>query len=379
MQRSLAPFIREDLSRKIILISGPRQTGKTTLARMLGDRYDYLNFDVPEHRLSLVEQSWDRRKGYVIFDELHKMRKWKVFLKGIYDGEGLSPGIVVTGSAKLNTYRKVGDSLAGRFFLFRLHPLDLHELAEQRQVQAGIEVTLDRLLNVGGFPEPFLHGTERFYHRWRRSHLDVILRQDLPALEHVQEITAIETLVQLLRKRVGSPISYSSLSRDLQCSDKTVKRWLSLLESVYVIFKVSPHHRNIARSLTKAPKYYFFDTGLVIGDQGVRLENLVAGALLKRVQFAQDCLGKDLDLFYVRDKDGREVDFLVTLDEQPQMLIEVKWSDDAPAPAIAHFAPLLGVKRAVQLVRHLSRDKTFPTGLEIRHAATWLSEIPLDT
>ncbi len=218
MERYLTKYIQEDLPTKIVLLTGPRQTGKTTLSKMLKSDYDYFNFDNLEDRLSLQEKSWDRSKDLVIFDELHKLKNWKSWLKGIYDTDGIPPPILVTGSAKLDTYRKVGDSLAGRFFQFRIHPLDLKEIYTFLEPE-NLEDELDKLLFIGGFPEPFLNGTTRFYNRWKKSHLDIILKQDLIELENIQQIIQIETLIQLLKDRVGSPVSYSSLARDLQCSD----------------------------------------------------------------------------------------------------------------------------------------------------------------
>lgn len=190
MKRYLTKYIQEDLVSKIVLLTGPRQTGKTTLSKMLKSDYDYFNFDSLEDRLSLQEKSWDRSKDLVIFDELHKLKNWKSWLKGVYDTEGIPPSILVTGSAKLDTYRKVGDSLAGRFFQFRMHPLDLKEI-KKFIMPVNLEAELDKLLEVGGFPEPFLNGTNRFYNRWKKSHLDIILKQDLIDLENVQQITQI--------------------------------------------------------------------------------------------------------------------------------------------------------------------------------------------
>jgi len=202
MKRYLTKYIQEDLAKKIVLLTGPRQTGKTTLSKMLKSDYDYFNFDNLEDRLSLQKKSWDRSKDLVIFDELHKLKNWKSWLKGIYDTEGIPPSLLVTGSAKLDTYRKVGDSLAGRFFQFRMHPLDLKEIKTFVNPE-NLETELDKLLEIGGFPEPFLNGTNRFYNRWKKSHLDIILKQDLIDLENVQQIIQIETLIQLLKNRVG--------------------------------------------------------------------------------------------------------------------------------------------------------------------------------
>jgi hypothetical protein len=378
MKRSLERYIREDLDKKIVLLTGPRQVGKTTLAKMLTPNYDYFNYDNPEHRLALLERSWDRGKNLVIFDELHKLKNWKSWLKGIYDTEKRPPALLVTGSAKLDTYRKVGDSLAGRFFQFRLHPLDLKEISEFTGPE-DLSAALDRLMELGGFPEPYVNGTARFYNRWKRSHLDIILRQDLPDLENVHQLKEIETLIQLLRRRVGSPISYSSLARDLQVSDKTVKRWLTILENMYVLFSVPPFHRNVARAILKAPKFYFYDTGQVLGDNGAKLENLIACALLKEIHYQADCFGAEFGLSFVRTKDGREIDFMVTSQDAPLHLIEVKWADSRPSENFRGLEGFFPGANKLQLVRSLEREKTYPDGLEIRAAHNWLANFSLSS
>jgi hypothetical protein len=377
MKRSIEDFIRKDLKRKIVLLTGPRQTGKTTLAKMLDKSFDYFNYDHAEHRLSLMEKSWDRAKPLVIFDELHKMKNWKSWLKGIYDTEKIPPALIVTGSAKLDAYKKVGDSLAGRFFEFRLHPLDLKEI-KRGLGPDNLEKKLDRLLTLGGFPEPYFENDESYYHRWKKSHLDIILKQDLIDLENVHQIISIETLIQLLKKKVGSPISYSSLAEDLQCSDKTIKRWLAILETLYVVFKVPPFHRNISRSILKAPKYYFYDTGQVNNERGMRLENLVACALLKEMHFREDCLGEKWNLYFLKNKDGREIDFLITKNEKPALMLEVKWSDAGRSPNFSFFEKYLAGTKKIQVVKELKREKTYPDAVEIRIAQNWLSEMHLE-
>ncbi|MGB5686072.1 MAG: ATP-binding protein [Candidatus Electrothrix sp.] len=376
MDRYLTQAVSRDLGHKIILITGPRQSGKTTLSKMLVPDSDYLNFDNPDHRLSLLERTWDRKKTAVIFDELHKLKNWKSWLKGIYDTEGIPPALVVTGSAKLDTYKKVGDSLAGRFFQFRLHPLDLKEVTSLSP-DITPESALQRLLEIGGFPEPYLRGETTYYKRWKRSHLDIIIRQDLIELENVQQITAIETLIQLLRKRVGSPVSYSSLAQDLQVSDKTVKRWLMLLENMYILFRVTPFHRNIARSLLKTPKFYFYDTGQIIGDLGIRLENATACALLKEIHFREDCFGEEMGLHYLQTKDGNEIDFLVTKETAPSLMLEVKWADSRRSKNFSLFDRCLDKIPKIQLVKELDRETTYPDGTEIRQAHSWLAQLPL--
>ena len=376
MKRYLTKYIQEDLDKKIILLTGPRQTGKTVLSKMLKNNFDYFNFDNLDDRLSLQKKSWDRSKELVIFDELHKLKNWKSWLKGIYDTEGMPPSILVTGSAKLDTYRKVGDSMAGRFFQFRMHPLDLKEI-NTFLTPENLEDELDKLLIFSGFPEPFLNGTIRFYNRWKKSHLDIILKQDLIDLENVQQIIQIETLIQLLKNRVGSPVSYSSLARDLQCSDKTIKRWLTILENMYVIFKVPPFHKNIARAIQKTPKFYFYDTGQVIGDSGIKLENTVACAMQKEIHFREDCFGETRKLYYLRNKDGKEVDFCTTTDDNPSLMVEVKWKDGNLSSNFEIFKKFFPQIKMIQVTKELKREKTFPNGAEIRIAHNWLSKLSL--
>ena len=374
MKRYLHEALVEDLGEKIILLTGPRQCGKTTLSRMLCPEYQYINYDLAEHRLLLREKSWDRRKPLVIFDELHKMDRWKAWLKGIYDVEGMPPALLVTGSAKLAAFRKVGDSLAGRHFQFRLHPVDLKEAL----AHSGLERNecFDRLMTVGGFPEPFLKGTSRFYNRWKRTHIDLILKEDLLTLSAVRDIQSIETLIELLRSRVGSPVSANSLARDLQKSPNTIQHWLKLLEDLYVIFKVSPFHKNIARALLKEPKYYFFDNGIVLGEEGVKLENLVACALLKEIHRSQDVDGEELDLHYIRNKEGYEIDFLISRNKQPEKLIEVKWQNRSLSPNFKKFLVKKSLDR-IQVVGDLPQAKSFPGGERIEPARDFLAELSL--
>ncbi len=377
MDRAIKSYILKDLPEKIILISGPRQTGKTTLAKTLYPKmnYDYFNFDALEDRQGLLQQAWDRSKKLIIFDELHKMQKWKQWLKGIYDTEGIPPQLLVTGSAKLNTFKKVGDSLAGRYFGFNLHPLDLKELQQLNNVDP--KELFQQLWHCSGFPEPFFKGSQTYYKRWRTSHLDIILRQDLIDLYTVQDLVAINNLVLLLKSRVGSSVSYSNLARDLQKDVNTIKRWLIMLEELYVIYRVTPYSNKIARSLLKEPKFYFYDHNYAETNDGAKLENLVANALIKELSFIHNTLGENTQLHYLRTKDGKEIDFLVTINQQPVLMLEVKTKEELPSNHFAHFAKFLPDVKKIQLVKSLTREKTFPNGLEIRSLIPWLANFQL--
>lgn len=381
MERYLTAALAQDMDRKILLLTGPRQCGKTTLSKALHPDYQYINYDLAEHRLLLEEKSWDRQKTLIVFDELHKMDRWKAWLKGIYDVEGIPPALLVTGSARLDAFRKTGDSLAGRHFQFRLHPLDLKEALAYSGLDR--DEIFHRLMTLGGFPEPFLRGTRRYYNRWRRSHVNLILREELLTLSAVRDIQSIETLIELLRSRTGSPVSANSLARDLRKSPNTIQHWLTLLEDLYVIFRVNPYHKNIARALLKEAKYYFYDNGMVQGDEGAKLENLVACALMKEAHRAGDVDGEEIDLRYIRNKDGREIDFLVTREQQPWQLIEVKWKDDSLSGNFRKFLPREPLKR-IQVVGELARNKSFPGGERIESAQDFLAGLsfawqPVDT
>lgn len=356
MKRYLEKYILEDLKEKIVLISGPRQVGKTTLSLMLTESRTYLNYDAASDRKIILAEEWDRDSQLVIFDELHKMKNWKSWLKGIYDTEGITPHLLVTGSARLDTYRKGGESMAGRFFRYRLHPLTVREISTY--LDENPKTSLDKLLKLGGFPEPYLKGSESYAKRFRRTHTDTIIREDLLDLEKVRDIKSIEIMLDLLRSRVGATTSYSSLANDLQVSVHTVKHWLQILENLYVIFPVRPYHKNIARSLLKESKYYLYDTGAVEGDIGAKLENTVACALLRELHLVEDTTGSKVALHYLRDKDKHEVDFLLLIDNVPVAMIEVKASDEHFSPSLFRFHRYLKDSKVFQLVYSLKKKKT---------------------
>jgi len=369
MERTLSTPIRRDLDSKIVLLSGPRQVGKTFLSRNLGyPHVTYLNYDVEADRRLLARQEWDRQSDLVVLDELHKRKNWKGWLKGIYDAEGVRPRLLVTGSSRLDVFRRTGDSLAGRHFLFRLHPLTL------REVGGDSEAALTTQLATGGFPEPFLRGEAGWARRWRKSHLDRILREDLLDLEQVRNLKGLEVLVQLLSERVGAPISYSSLARDLETSPPTIKRWIDVLERMFVVFVVTPYSRNLARGLLREPKVYFYDVGRVTDDGGARFENLVACHLLARAHWLEDTQGERVALHYVRDREKREVDFATVRDGKLEWLVEAKLSEDMLSPHLRYFSERLSTSAAFQLVRKPVRTRQSGK-CRVETAANWLAAL----
>ncbi len=374
-QRLIASHLKQDLTKKIILLSGPRQVGKTTLAKKLSSSFDYLNFDDEDDRKSILARRWDRKKDLLILDEIHKMNKWKSWLKGIYDKEGIHPQILVTGSARMDIVRKMGDSLAGRHFQYQLFPLDLKELAASGS--ENLETAYQNLLRFSGFPEPFGVGSESFYTKWKRTHLDLILRQDIVTLEAVRDISSIETLLFMLQARVAAPFSYASVAQDLQRDTKTIQRWIGILENHYVLFRLQPYSRNIARSILKEPKVYLYDYCRVEGDEGKVFENLVAVSLKKEVALLNEAVGIESSLHTLRIKGGREIDFLVLRKNRPAVLIEVKLSDSTPSPNFSVFRRYFPGCKQIQIVRNLSREFTTPDGIEVRSALPWLETLDL--
>jgi predicted AAA+ superfamily ATPase len=378
IERTLQSYLKKDLSKKIVVLAGPRQCGKTTLARRLASSQDYLNYDSLEDRTIIHNKQWDRKKELIIFDELHKMPKWKSWIKGVFDKEGLEPALFVTGSARLNTFRKFGDSLAGRHFYFRLHPFDLKELSDVAFKMNSDEI-FKRLLNVGGYPEPFLEGSLNEYKRWRAGHTDLIIRQDLLDLEPVRDVRSIELLLNMLRSKVGSPISANALSIDLQKDQKTIQKWLQMLEDVFLIFRVIPYSKDITRAVKKEPKFYFYDTGYVDGSDAQKFENLIACSLLKECHFQTDAIGRPLNLHYLKIKGGREIDFAIIPEDKSERvtMVEAKWGDKEPSPNFKLFSSHFKKPKQIQIVVDLKRELTTSSGVEVRQAVEWLSSFKI--
>ncbi|PWU22420.1 MAG: hypothetical protein C5B49_00640 [Bdellovibrio sp.] len=345
--RFIAPFLEKDLKKKMVFLGGPRQCGKTTLAKAFLRRTSgkYFNWDRISDRKALLQAQWMDQDELLVMDEIHKFKKWKGFLKGIYDTEKEKHRILITGSARLNVYQRGGDSLLGRYYYWRLHPFSLFE----NPPGLKRDEIFGRLMRVGGFPEPFFDNDETEARRWRESRARLVIREDVRDLERISDISALELLLNLLQERVGSTLAVSNLAQEIQISPVTCRKWLEVLEKMYLIFIVRGYDKQITRAVHKPIKVYFFDNAEVRGSEASRLENLVACHLLQQNQFIEDSTGKQRGLFYVRDKNQREVDFLVTEDNRPLNLVEVKNQSDSPSPNLLRFAEILKVQWAVQM------------------------------
>jgi predicted AAA+ superfamily ATPase len=362
---------------KIAFISGPRRCGKTTLAKMILDERKtgrYCNWDdIAFRRIwakepkSIIPESTGAAGGVplVVLDEIHKARSWKRTLKGVYDTLKTPADILVTGSARLAVYRKGSDSLLGRYLPFRLHPFSLREMDQPDSLPPGevLECIFTRslrskrsqqdriesLMEFGPFPEPLFSQNKKKARLWRRTRVEAIIRQDLRDMTRIPEFSRIEMMAALVPDRVGSPFSISSLQEDLEVSHPTVKRWLLLLQELYYLYEIKPFQKRIARSLKKEGKVYLWDWSEV-PDRAARFENLVAGHLLKACHFWTDTGEGDFELYYLRNKEKQEIDFLITKDGHPWLPVEAKLSESTPSPNWRKFLKMLPCRRALQLI-----------------------------
>lgn len=298
------------------------------------------------------------------------MPDWKNWLKGVIDGRWPGQALLVTGSARMETWRQSGDSLAGRYLPFRLHPISVREWCEQHGDTPAM--ALDRLMQRGGFPEPCLAASAEDAARWRRQYFTDLIREDVLEFSRLHEINTMRLFVELLRERVGSPVSLASIARDLAVSPTTLKRYLDILQALYIVFTVQPWHRNVARAILQTPKVYFFDTGLVQGDEGARFENAVAAMLLKHVHFLQDARGQPAGLHYIRTKDGTRSGFCTKQRQESHPPDRMQALQQHPHRALGSFSGRFPQVEAIQLVRDL-RQEEYRSAIRITDAALWLA------
>ncbi len=387
--RDLEPAIESDLEQKMVFLVGPRQVGKTTLAKRILDRWSsgvYLNWDNREHRRKIRDAEWPAGPALIVLDELHKWRDWKGWIKGEFDEHKDRLHFLVTGSARMDTYRRGGDSLQGRYHHYRLHPFSLAEAeggdSPPRIIEPGAEISIEKsaqndtliaLMRFGGFPEPFLAQSPRTLRRWQKERFDRFIREDVRDLEAVRELSQIQILADLLPERVASPLSLNSLREDLEVSHRAVTHWMDILERLYFAFRVPPFDSRTVRSLKKMPKVYLWDWSSV-EDEGARFENLVALHLLKLCHYLEDSEGYRVALHYLRDRAGHEVDFLVTLDRKPWFAVEAKLSSSKIDPSLTYFKERLAIQWTYQITLNGDRDY-LKNGIRCLPAARFLASL----
>ena len=405
MQRIYQHIIEEHLNdlNQMVFLSGPRQAGKTTAAQHIyaGHNRVYLNWDLVEDRDRILSSPQNllhglnlhvasTQKPLIIFDEIHKYAQWKNYLKGLYDYVHWNNkiGIIVTGSARLDIYKKGSDSLMGRYFPYRIHPLSLREVTAQPPnanlvlpIQNPVKPSknlYESLWQFGGFPEPFLRQSLRFHRRWAQLRFQQLFREDIRDLNAIKELDQMEVLAYTLQQQTGQLVNYSRLARKIRVSDQTIRRWMAVLDAFFFCFSVAPWSKNIPRSLLKDPKIYLWDWS-VIDDEGSRFENFVASHLLKACHFWTDVGLGQYDLFFLRTKDGKEVDFLITKESKPWILVEAKLGHSKQlSKSLIYFHHQLATEHAFQVAHNMPYiDKSCfeyvdPT---IVPAATFLSQL----
>ncbi len=375
INRNIKNFVHDIIMKynKMAFISGPRQTGKTTLAKsILKDFLQgvYFNWDIIEDQKKITNNPYFfqyenrdiAKKFLVVYDEIHKYYNWKNYLKGVYDGYSNEFSFIITGSGRLDFFKKGGDSLFGRYFGINLFPFscgeilnifplwkDFKENLKNIDYSSDLRESYEQIFKFSGFPEPYIRNSENFYNIWHNERRILLIREDIRNAYALKEISSIEILSNILTEKIGSPLSINSLTEDVKSSYNSIKNWLLILEQFYYFFRILPFYKSIARSLKKEPKIYLYDWA-EIKDEGKRFENVVAFHLYKGVNLWKNTGHGDLDLFYIRDKEKREVDFLITEKNIPILLIETKLNDEEISKNLIYFQKKLNIKMAVQVV-----------------------------
>lgn len=384
-KRYLTEFVVEDLAEKMVFIGGPRQVGKTTIARdLIAKQFHqsgYYNWDSKSDRRKIMQSNWSGNADLIIFDEIHKYKKWKSFVKGEYDTLKNKYHFLITGSARLDLYRKGGDSMLGRYHYYRLHPFSLAELIGKvtiPEVMKEIPIRLRRekvklkaLDKFGGFPEPFLKQNTRVLRRWHNEKTERLFREDIRDVEQVRDIVNMQLLGDLLPEKTGSLLSINSLREDLEVSHRAVSSWLNILESFYYCFRIYPFVGKNFRSLKKEAKLYLWDWSEV-ENEAVRFENCVASHLLKLIHFLRDYEGYKANLYFLRSVEKKEVDFFVTIAEKPWFAVEAKMNDTNVSPHLFYFKEKLNIPFCYQIVKKGDVD-SFIKGVRIVSADRFLA------
>lgn len=368
-KRYISHQISKDLIRKMVFVAGPRQVGKTTLAKQFlpVSQVGYLNWDIAFQRELILKHELPNTSLWV-FDEIHKFRDWRNYLKGVYDQYEKQHQILVTGSAQLDCYRRGGDSLQGRYHYLRLYPLSVAEVGIHNA--SGLR----QLLMLGGFPEPFFTGELIEAKRWSRDYRHRLIEEDLVKLEQIRDLGRLELLMIRLPELVGSPLSINALREDLQVSHATVANWLDIFTRLYAIFRIAPFGSPQLRAVKKEQKHYHFDWSLV-QTEGARFENMVAVHLLKWVHFEEDTKARHLELRYFRDIDGREVDFIIIENHVPILAIECKYSDGDISKGLKYFKHHFPQCESWQITMEGQKDYLSKEGIHVSPALSFLATL----
>jgi predicted AAA+ superfamily ATPase len=335
--RYLAEYIKRDLKKKMVFLGGPRQVGKTTLSLQLLESKNeahpgYLNWDVPRHRQAILKEQLPSNQKLIVLDEVHKYRQWRTLLKGLYDSSKSTHSFLITGSARLDVLRRGGDSLQGRFYSYRLHPLSLFEIDKNCSASS-----LKQLLKFGGFPEPFFTQDETEWKRWQNLRKTRVLQEDILSIEAIRQVSELDLLMDILPSRVGSSLSIKNLRQDLSVAHETIERYVQILENLYYCYRIPPYGPPRIKAVKKEQKCYMWDWSLC-ENKGALVENFLASQLLKYCHFHEDVFGEKMELRFLRDHDGHEIDFIVLKNKQPLFGVECKSGDTQISSHIKYYA-----------------------------------------
>ena len=363
MKRYLHDIVTKELKEKMVFLGGPRQVGKTTLSLQIleGDSSHpaYLCWDFPKDRRHLKEGILPGGEKLLVLDEIHKYAGWRNLVKGLYDKHRGRLQFLITGSASLDYYRRGGDSLIGRYFFYRLHPLSLYEI-DKHPTDAHFE----RLWAFGGFPEMYVRADKQHLKKWQKTRVSRIIQDDLLSLEQIREISQMELLTLLLKERVASLLSLNGLRRELSCSHESVSRWISILENIYYCFRIYPYGVSGVKSLKKEAKIYLWDW-TELEDEGKRFENIVASHLLKYCHYHEDAHGDRMELRFLRDREKREIDFVVLKDGRPLFAVECKLGPRGPSKCIKYYAKRTDIPLFYQVHRRGEWQSHAPSRCEM--------------
>lgn len=362
--RYLTPHVYKDLHEKMVFVGGARQVGKTTFAvSLVGDKFkefSYYNWDKRSDRKMILQSDWPGNAELIILDEIHKYKNWKNLVKGEYDQLKNKYKFLITGSTRLDIYRRGGDSLQGRYHYYRLHPFTLAEILNRfNTIEIFKEPPLDNKFNkeefdtlfeYGGFPEPLLKSNPRFLRRWHNEKIERMFREDIIDIEQIRDLGSMKLLSDILPERVGSLLSINSIREDLEVSHRSVTNWLNILENFYYHFRIYPFARDIIRSIKKEPKLYLWDWSEVENPAN-RFENLIAMHLLKLCHYLYDYEGHKTELHFLRNVDKKEVDFIVTVNRKPWFAVEAKLAEEDISNSLFYFKERLKVPHVYQVIR----------------------------
>lgn len=330
IERQISDYVKKVAGMyPVVTICGPRQSGKTTLARHLFPTYDYVSMEDPGRRLQFENDP----RGFLalhpapcIIDEVQNTPSLLSYLQGIVDEQNTPGMYILTGSRQMELQESITQSLAGRSAMVDLLPLSCAELTA-----ADIRHTRDEALYYGGLPRLYTEGIppDIAYSNYMRTYVERDVRQ----LINIKNLSAFETFIRLLAARVGQIINYSSLASDVGVSAPTIKEWVSMLEASYLIFTVHPYYNNFGKRLTKSPKIFFTETGLVTALLDINSPSQVArdpliGSIYENLivsEFLKTRLNAGLrpNLYFYRDAHGFEIDLILDIKRRP-LPIEIK-------------------------------------------------------